>query len=175
MKRPLLMRRLWNWLIDGRDFLVGRDNSVRVAGDLRRDDVTRARSRNLGERDAYQGNHLSRGDSRRGDVIIVMERGPHDVEHALRMIGDVDKDEKIASGARTKPGKSSKAPPVIDLFPDVDQLVTVDRCFDRRQELARLTKVDELDLVGHAAPYPDASSFANLVQTLEENGMRQST
>jgi hypothetical protein len=29
--------------------------------------------------------------------------------------------------------------------------------------------------VGHAAPYPDASSFANLVQTLEENGMRQST
>ena len=175
MKYTLRMRRLWDRLIDRRDFFVRRNNRVRVAGDLRRDDVTRARSWNLGKRDAHQWNHFSRGNVRRRDVIVIMKRRSHDVEHALRMIGDVDKDEKISSGARTKSGQSSKAPPVIDLFPDVDQLVTVDRCFDRRQELARLTKVDELDLVGHAAPYLDASDFANLVQTLEENDMRPFT
>lgn len=116
------------------------------------EDVTRGRARELVERYADQRDHLSGGDARRRDVIIIKERRRHHMWYALRMIGHVDDDEEIATGAQAQTGQAPQPSHVVDRFPDLDQPVDGDHRFGAQEELAGLSKVEQLDFVRHGKP-----------------------
>ena len=93
--------------------------------------------------------HLAGGHARRGDVVIVHEGWHHQVRHALGVTGNVDEDEQVAAGSHTQSGQSTQAPHVVDRLPDLEEAVDREGLLGGREELAGLSKVDQLSLVRH--------------------------
>ena len=80
------------------------------------------------------------------------------MQNSLRVIRDVNADEKVASGSRTKTGQPSQAAHFVDLLPDLDDLVARNHRLGSCQELPGLPEVDELNLVPGILSHSAAAS-----------------
>jgi hypothetical protein len=66
------------------------------------DDVARARPWDLRERHTNQRYHFAGWGPWRRHVVFIEKRSHYQVEHTLWVLGNVDEDEQIPSGARTE-------------------------------------------------------------------------